>query len=91
MAFSYTTVKPKKLSMGNRTAYLYKLTEVATSGSVIHTPFRKITGYLPQCNSPITSTIGVSSVTERVGSVAAKLNLKATATSYGYIIVVGLM
>ena len=91
MAFSYTSVKPKKLSMGNRTAYIYKLTDVATTGSVIHTPFRKITGYLPQQVTPITSTIAVTSKTEKRGSTAAKLNLIATATSQGYMIVVGLM
>jgi len=92
MTFSYTTQKPKKLSMGNRIAYLYKLIDVATSGSVIHTPFKKITGYLISSVSPNTTSINVAGKTERTGpGTCATLTLAAGATSQGYIIIVGLL
>ena len=91
MAFSYTSVKPKKLSMGNRVAYVYKLKDVATSGSVIHTPFRKITGVLMQTLSPVTSDITFS-ISERTGpGTRAKVSLTADATSQGYCTIVGLL
>ena len=91
MAFSYTSVKPKKLSMGNRIAYLYKLTDVATTGSVIHTPFRKITGVLPQCLSPTTSDITFTTNPKTRPGTSATVHLTADATSQGYCVVVGLL
>ena len=92
MAFSYTTVKPKRLSMGNRIAYLYKLVDVATTGSVLITPFKKITGYLIQNVSPNTSSITADGVTETTGPGSrAAITFAADATSQGYIIVVGLL
>jgi len=92
MAFSYTTVRPKKLSMGNRIGYLYKLVDVATTGSKITTPFKKITGYMIQNISPNTSSITVTANTESTGpGKKASLTFAADATSQGYIIVVGLI
>jgi len=90
--FSYTSVKPKRLSMGNRIAYLYKLKDVQTSGSVLHTPFKKITGYLVHNVTPNTTCINVSSNTDSTGpGTRAKLTFAAGAESQGYIIVVGLL
>lgn len=92
MAFSYTTVKPKKLSMGNRIAYLYKLVDVQTTGSKLFTPFKKITGYLVQNVSPNTSCITIADKTDRTGpGTCATLTFAADAESQGYIIVVGLL
>ena len=42
--FSYSA-NPKKLSFGNRIAYVYDLANVQTTGSKLYTPFKKITTY----------------------------------------------
>ena len=89
--FSYTTVKPKKLSMGNRVGYLYKLINVQTTGSRLTTPFKKITGYLIQTLSPVTADITVTSNTEGDHSQRASLIFAVNAEAQGYIIVVGLL
>lgn len=89
--FSYTT--DKKLSMGNRIGYKYTLTDVQTTGSTIHTPFKKIIGELYETISPATTTIVTASKTVANGvGTTAKLNLKAGATDAdGSVIVVGLL
>ena len=90
--FSYSA-NPKKLSMGNRVAYVYELTDVQTSGSILYTPFKKITTYLIETIDPATSTITVSSNTEATGGTGngAYLTFTADAESDGRIIVVGLL
>jgi len=88
--FSYTT--DKKFSMGNRIAYSYSLSNVQTSGSIIYTPFKKITGYLIETTSPGTSQIIVASNNETTGhGVAANLTFAADAESQGKVLVVGLL
>lgn len=89
--FSYT--KTRKLSFGNRVAYQFNLVNVQTSGSRLHTPFKKITGYLIETTSPQTSTIAVAtnSPTSGGNGSCATLIFKATAESQGEIIVVGLL
>lgn len=88
--FSYT--KKRKLSMGNRIAYQYGLTNVQTTGSKLYTPFKKITGYLIETTDPATSDITVASNTDRTGSgTTAYLTFAADAESDGDIIVVGLL
>ena len=78
--------------MGNRVAYKYNLANVQTSGSVLRTPFKKITGYLIETTSPNTSTIAVASNAEKTSSNKnAALTFKATAESQGNILVVGLL
>lgn len=90
--FSYSA-NPKKLSMGNRSAYLYDLTNVQITGSILRTPFKKITGYLIECTSPATNTITVAANTEASGGTGnqATLTFAADAESQGDIIVVGLL
>ena len=83
--------------MGNRIAYVYTLTDVQTTGSTIHTPFKKITGYLVETASSITgagaTTIAVASTTLGDGNgTCAKVNLKSGATDAdGKITVMGLL
>lgn len=90
--FSYTTVKPKRLSSGNRIAYIYKLVNVQTTGSVLTTPFKKITAYAIQTLSPVTNDITVTSKTEKTGpGTKATLRFAADAESQGYITVWGLL
>jgi len=90
--FSYTAEKPKRLSVGNRIAYLYKLSNVQTTGSKITTPFKKITGYMIQNVSPITSSITVATRADATGPhTRASLTFAADAESQGYIIIVGLL
>lgn len=89
---TYSSTKLRKLNMGNRTAYVYSLTNVQTSGSKLYTPFKKITGYLIETTSPNTSTINVASNTDCQGkSTESYLTFAATAESQGRITVVGLM
>ena len=89
--FSYTA-NPRKLSMGNRVAYLYDLTNVQTTGSKLYTPFKKITGYLITTTDPQTSEITVASKTEAQGEgTESYLTFAADAESDGNIIVVGLL
>ena len=90
MGFSYTAEKPKRLSLGNRIGILYKLKDVATSGSVIHTPFRKITGVLMSDLSPTTSCI-TWTTTLKTPTAAAKVRLTSNATAQGYCVVTGLL
>ena len=66
--FSYTMNKP--LSLGNRRGYIFDLTNVQTTGSVLHTPFKKVTGYLIETSSPGTSQITVSSNDDATGMVS---------------------
>ena len=89
--FGYT--KLKKISMGNRIAYSYKLDNVQTTGSILYTPFKKITGYLINTTSPATSEITVASNTESPGGNGkqAYLTFAADAESQGHVIVVGLL
>jgi len=90
--FSYTANKPKKLSMGNRIGYLYKLVNVQTTGSKLHTPFKKITGYLINNVSPNTSSITVAGKADATGpGTRATITFAADAESQGYILVVGLL
>jgi len=88
--FSYT--KLKKLSIGNRIGYSYSLANVQTTGSKLYTPFKKITGYLPETTSLATSTIAVATNQDvKAGVPEAYLEFKATAECSGNIIVVGLL
>ena len=88
--FSYT--KTRKLSMGNRVAYQYALTNVQTTGSILRTPFKKITGYLLTTTDPATNTITVTSNADSTGRFGqAALTFAADAESQGHIIVVGLL
>lgn len=92
MAYGYT--KKRKLSFGNRVAYQYKLIDVATTGSKLYTPFKKITGYIIETTNPATSTIRVVANTDSTGvhgKCEASLTFAAEATSQGDIIVVGLL
>lgn len=93
--FSYT--KQKKLSMGNRIAYLYKLTDVQTSGSKLYTPFKKITGYIIETTSD-TTPIAVAANHEagattgvQEGDTAYLEFVSDNADADGFIIVVGLL
>lgn len=88
--FSYSKIR--KLSMGNRAAYQYTLTNVQTTGSKLYTPFKKITGYLIETTSPNTCAITVTANTEAQGhGTQAYLTFAADAESQGKIIVVGLL
>ena len=92
MGFSYT--KLRKLSMGNRVAYQYSLTDVAAAGSNLYTPFKKITGYLINETATGTSFINVSANTESNGGTnpQAYLTLKSNAgTEDGEILITGLL
>ena len=90
-SFSYTRQTPK-ISMGNRIAYRYSLANVQTTGSILYTPFKKITGYLIETTSPATSSITVASNNEATGhGVTSNLSFAADAESQGNIIVVGLL
>ncbi len=90
---TYGSTKIRKLSMGNRIAYQYKLENVQTTGSKLYTPFKKITGYLIETSSPATSCITVVSNTDKAGGQGkqAYLTFAADAESQGEIIVVGLL
>ena len=89
--FSYE--KKKILSFGNRRAYQWKLTNVQATGSILYTPFKKITGYLIETTDPLTSAITVATNTESAGGncKCASLTFAANAESQGDIIVVGLL
>ncbi len=87
--FSYTKIK--KLSMGNRAAYIYKLANVQTTGSILRTPFKKITGYLPETTSPGTSEITIVTNKEGTPGSPAALTFAADGESQGDILVVGLL
>lgn len=88
--FSY--VKKRKLSMGNRIAYQYSLTNVQTSGSNLYTPFKKITGYLIETTSPATAAITVASNVDAQGhGKSSYLSFAVDAEAQGAIIVVGLL
>lgn len=90
--FGYT--KKRKLSFGNRVAYQYTLANVQTTGSILYTPFKKITGYLIETTNPATSAITVSSNTPSRGGNGhslAYLTFAADEESQGSIIVVGLL
>ena len=89
--FSYKL--KKQLSMGNRKAYLYTLTNVQTdSTSIVYTSFKKITGYLIQTNTNATSSIVVESNTPSSGkSKCAYLTLDSGAEASGEILIVGLL
>ncbi len=90
MPFSYT--KTKKLSMGNRIAYTFDLVDVQTTGSRLYTPFKKITGYLPETTSPGTSEITITRNVESQGhGITSFLQFAADAQSQGKILVVGLL
>lgn len=78
--------------MGNRAAYKYTLANVQTTGSVLHTPFKKITGYLIETTSPNTADITVATNTEEAGhGTCATLTFAVDAEAQGGIIVVGLL
>ena len=88
--FSFT--KERKLSLGNRAGYVFKLTNVQTTGSVLHTPFKKITGYLIETTSPGTSQINVADNQPSTGrGVTARLTFAAGAEAQGFILVTGLL
>src|SRR3990167_4170666 len=87
--FSYT--KKKKNSMGNKAAYQFTLVNVQTSGSILHTPFKKIEGYLIETTSPGTSQINVAANAEANGpGTCARLTFAAAAEAQGSIIITGL-
>ena len=91
--FSSTQLTPK-LSMGNRAAYRYKLTNVQATGSILYTPFKKITGYIIETTTPATAAITVSANTDSRGgngSSDAYLTFAVDAEASGYILVVGLL
>ena len=78
--------------MGNRIAYQFDLTNVQTTGSILRTPFKKITGYLIETTDPATNTITVTANTERTAdNNESTLTFAADAESQGEIIVVGLL
>ena len=78
--------------MGNRVAYIYKLTNVQTTGSKLYTPFKKVTGYLIETTSPNTSCITVTSNADSTGKYGqAILTFAADAESQGSILVTGLL
>ena len=86
------TANPRKLSFGNRIAYVYHLTNVQTTGSTLYTPFKKITGYMIETISPNTSAITVAANSESTGRFGqASLQFAVDAESQGDIIVVGLL
>lgn len=89
--FGYT--KLKKLSMGNRIAYQYTLTNVNTdSSSILYTPFKKITGQLIQKTSTAGSTIIVVATAEKTkDNKQATLTFDTDVESNGEILVVGLL
>ena len=89
--FSYE--KTRKLSFGNRSAYQWKLTNVQTTGSILYTPFKKITGYLIETTSPATAAITVASNTPTSGGTGscAYLTFAVDSEAQGDIIVVGLL
>lgn len=89
--FSYTAVKPKRISMGNRIGYIYKLVDVQTTGSKLTTPFKKITGVLMQTLSPVTNDITWSQVDKTGPGTRASLTFVADAESQGYCVIVGLL
>ena len=83
--------------MGNRVGYIYALTEVATSGSKLFTPFKKITGYIIETTSPQTNFINVlyniekGQITGGQNNRGAYLQFACAATSNGEILVWGLL
>lgn len=87
--FSYN--KPKPLSMGNKRGYLYILTDVQTTGSILYTPFKKITGLMIETETGDNS-ITVSSISEGgPSSVAAITFMCDDADADGRIWVWGLL
>jgi len=89
---TFGATKTRKLSMGNRVGYVYTLANVQTTGSILRTPFKKITGYIIETTDPATSTIAVATNSPSSGRFGqAALTLKATAESQGNILVVGLL
>ena len=88
--FSYT--REKILSLGNRRAFIYKLTDVQTSGSKLFTPFKKITGYAFNTTSA-TTPIAVAKNQEATGpGTTAYLELVVDANDIdGFVFVVGLL
>ena len=88
--FSYT--KERKLSVGNRIGYVYDLANVQTTGSILYTPFKKITTYLIETTSPSTNTITVTNNQDSKGhGLTSQLTFAADAESQGKIVVVGLL
>lgn len=88
--FAYT--KLKKMSVGNRIGYLYKLENVQTTGSKLYTPFKKITGYLIDTISPRTASITIATNSESSGQFGqASLTFAVDAEAQGEILVVGLL
>ncbi len=78
--------------MGNRIAYQYSLANVQTTGSVLYTPFKKITGYLIETTSPNTADITVATNAEAQGhGTQAYLSFAVDAEAQGNILVVGLL
>ncbi len=88
---TFSSTKLKKLSIGNRIGYTYKLANVQTTGSILRTPFKKITGYLPETTSPGTSEITIVTNKEGTPGSPAALTFAADAESQGFILVVGLL
>ena len=90
--FAYT--KKRKLSFGNRIAYQYKLDNVQATGSILYTPFKKVTGYLIETTSPATAQITVATNAIAPGGNGqgqATLTFAVGAEAQGDIIVVGLL
>ncbi len=77
--------------MGNRAAYVYSLANVQTTGSILRTPFKKITGYLIETTAPGTSEITIVTNKEGTPGSPAALTFAADAESQGDILVVGLL
>lgn len=91
---TYSSTLKRKFSFGNRVAYQYHLTNVQTTGSILYTPFKKITGYIPETTSPNTAAITVASNVESRGgngNSCAYLSFAVNAEAQGDIIVVGLL
>lgn len=94
---TFSSTKLRKLSLGNRIGYLYSLTDVQTTGSVLYTPFKKITGYLIETASSATaagtSTINVASTADAQGNgITSSITFASgAADADGRILVVGLL
>lgn len=85
-------LKLKKYSFGNRVAYTYALTDVQTTGSVLRTPFKKITGYLVENVETATHALTIVANTERTSANnEATLTFAVDAESNHEILVVGLL
>ncbi len=88
--FSYTL--KKRFSMGNRIAILYELTDVQTSGSIVHTPFKKAWPPIFETTSDTTPiTYSTISVADGDGTCSQISLVSDNADADGYMLVTGLL